>query len=192
MADSSTTLDKPLNDKTISPWWATLLSGIALLIVGFFLLRKPVTSTLILSQIIGWFFLFEGILSIVMIFVDRRGWGWKLVMGIIGIIAGYWVITNPVAAAVWMLVWVVIVLGVQALMFGATALVASFQGAGIGTGILGVVSIILGGMLLFNNILFTAAAVPWVYGIFAIVGGLATIGGAFAQRSQQNKVAAAR
>ncbi len=192
MAASSTTLDKPLNDNTISPWWATLLSGIALLIVGFFLLRKPVTSTLILSQIIGWFFLFEGILSIVMIFVDRRGWGWKLVMGIIGIIAGYWVITNPVAAAVWMLVWVVIVLGVQALMFGATALVASFQGAGIGTGILDVVSIILGGMLLFNNILFTAAAVPWVYGIFAIAGGVATIVGAFMQRGQQKKVAAAR
>ncbi len=191
MAVANPPANTALNENSISPWWATLLSGLALLVVGFFLLRRPVASTLVLTQILGWFFLFEGILSIVMIFVDRRGWGWKLFMGIVGIIAGLWVISNPIASAVWLLVWIVIILGVQALLFGATALVASFQGAGIGAGILGVVSIILGGMLLFNNVLFTAAAVPWVYGIFAIVGGIATMVGAFAQRSQQKRVVAA-
>ena len=181
-----------MNDNPIHPWWLTLLSGIALAFIGIMLLTRPVTTTLVLVQVIGWFFIFEGILNLIMIFIDRRGWGWNLFMGIIGIVAGLWIVNNPIAGSVATLVAIVIVLGVQALMFGAVALVASFQGAGIGTAILGIVSIVLGALLLFNNILLTSLAVPWVYGIFAIVGGIATIFGAFAQRSQQNRVAAAR
>jgi uncharacterized membrane protein HdeD (DUF308 family) len=180
-----------VNDNPISPWWVTLLSGIALLFIGIMLWTRPALTTLIIVQVMGWFFLFEGILNIIMIFVDRRGWGWNLFMGIIGIIAGLWIVNNPVAGSVATLVAIVIVLGVQALLFGAVSLVASFQGAGIGAAILGIVSIILGGLLLFTNPVLTAAAVPWVYGVFAVVGGIATIAGAFAQRSRQKKVVTA-
>ncbi len=171
------------------PWWFSLISGIALVAVGIALWNMPARSTVFLVQVMGWFFLFEGILSIVMIFVDRRSWGWKLFMGIVGIIAGAWIVQNPIMGSVATLVAIVIVLGIQALIFGTVALVAAFQGGGIGTGILGVVSIIVGGLLLFNNVLLTSLAVPWVYSIFAFFGGFVVIWGAFKQRSAQKAMA---
>lgn len=176
-------------DDPLVPWWMTLLAGIALVIAGFMVWRNPAGGTVFLVQVMGWFWLFSGIMSIVKIFIDRRMWGWNLFMGIVGIIAGLWIVQNPIQGAVAALVAIVIVLGVQALVFGTVALIGAFQGGGWGAGILGVVSIILGLLLLFNNILVTSLAVPWVFAIFAMVGGVAEIVGAFMQRSREQAAA---
>ncbi|MBV9454528.1 MAG: hypothetical protein JOZ19_10470 [Rubrobacter sp.] len=41
-----------------------------------------------LVQVTGFFWLIDGVLRIVSIFVDSSSWGWKLVGGIIGVLAG--------------------------------------------------------------------------------------------------------
>lgn len=178
-----------MDDNPITPWWVALLSGISLLIIGILLLTRPALTALVLVRFMGWYWFFTGILSLVMIFRDRQAWGWKLFMGIVGIIAGLWIVKNPIEGTVAALVAIVIVLGVQALMFGIAALAASFQGGGVGAGILGVVSIILGISLLFNNVLLTSMAVPWVYGVLAVAGGIAEIVGSFWQRSHNKALA---
>ncbi|HHY56818.1 MAG TPA: hypothetical protein GYA08_15440 [Chloroflexi bacterium] len=65
---------------------------------------------------------------------------------------------------------------------GIFGLIESFQGAGWGPGVLGVVSIIIG-ILLLGSPLGYALALPWVIGIFAIVGGIFSIIMAFRLRS---------
>jgi uncharacterized membrane protein HdeD (DUF308 family) len=55
------------------------------------------------------------------------------------------------------------------------------MGGGWGEGILGVLSIVLGALLL-ANVWATALAAPWVLGAFAVIGGIAAIVQAFRMR----------
>ena len=75
----------------------------------------------------------------------------------------------------------VIILGVQGLVFGVIGLVQAFRGAGWGAGILGAVSILFGLLLLFNVGGFTLA-LPWTIGLLALVGGVLSTIAAFRLR----------
>jgi uncharacterized membrane protein HdeD (DUF308 family) len=187
---AATTMNQGSNvDNPITPWWMVLISGIAAIIVGGFLFARPVGTTLLLVQVMGWFWFFSGIMNIVMIFVDRRGWGWNLLLGILGIAAGLYIINNPVVGTITALVAIIWVLAFQAIAYGIISLIASFQGGGFGSAVLGILSIVLG-ILLLGNTLLSAATLPWVYGSFMIVGGIIAIFAAFRQRGQQKAVAA--
>jgi uncharacterized membrane protein HdeD (DUF308 family) len=161
-----------------TPWWLVLIQGIAALIIGIFLITSPGATTFILIQFLGIYWLVSGIFQIVAIFVDSTAWGWKLFAGILGIIAGILVLNHPLWSAVLVPSVLVLILGIQGIIFGILGLIQAFQGAGWGAGILGALSIIFGLVLLFNPIL-GAAALPWVLGIFGIVGGIAGIIAAF-------------
>ena len=77
------------------PWWLVLVQGIAAIIVGVLLLIEPRMTTTILVQVMGIYFLVAGIVNLVSLFVDRTAWGWKLLLGVLGIIAGLMIIQHP-------------------------------------------------------------------------------------------------
>jgi uncharacterized membrane protein HdeD (DUF308 family) len=163
------------------PWWLVLLQGIAALIMGILLITSPGMTTLVLIQIVGWYWLITGILGIVGIFVDSSMWGWKLFLGILGILAGMAVIQHPLWSAILIPTILVIIIAVQGLIAGVIQLIQAFQGGGWGVGLLGVLGIILGIVLLASPLL-AATVLPWVLGIFSIVGGIAAIIGSFSLR----------
>ena len=163
------------------PWWLVLLEGIFAIIIGIMLLSKPGMTTTVLVQVLGIYWFIAGILSIVGIFVDHTAWGWKLFVGILGIIAGLLIIRHPLWSAVLVPTTLIIVLGIEGLIIGGINIVRAFRGAGWGVGILGALSIIFGIVLLANPVL-GAAALPWVLGIFGIVGGIVAIIAAFRMR----------
>lgn len=156
------------------PWWIPLIEGIGLVIVGILLFTNTAATVLILAQILAIYWLISGIMEIVSIFIDRSGWGLKLLGGIIGIWAGLFIINNPIGGTLAFGLAVVIVLGVQALLLGVINIVQAFRGAGWGIGLVGIINIILG-LILLGNSLIATATLPWVLGGFAIVGGIATI-----------------
>jgi uncharacterized membrane protein HdeD (DUF308 family) len=78
------------------------------------------------------------------------------------------------------LVWV---LGFFGILIGITALARAFQGAGWGAGILGVISIVLGLILLGANIGMAAITIIYLAAIWAIVGGIIAIIFAFRVRN---------
>jgi uncharacterized membrane protein HdeD (DUF308 family) len=160
------------------PWWIPLAQGIALIIIGILLLTNPGASAVVLSQVIAIYWLIAGIFQIVSIFIDRSAWGWKLIGGIIGIWAGLLILQHPIGGALSLGLALVIILGIQGLILGVVNLIEAFQGAGWGVGLLGVVNIILGVILLANTMI-AVAILPWVLGVFAIVGGIAAIVMAF-------------
>jgi uncharacterized membrane protein HdeD (DUF308 family) len=160
------------------PWWVVLLQGIASLILGFFLVTAPGITTVVLVQVVGFYWLFSGILSIVLIFVDRSMWGWKLVVGILGIIAGLVVIQHPLWSAVLLPATVVVLIGIQGIIVGVIGLLQAFKGGGWGAGILGALSILFGLILVFNPLL-AATVLPIVLGVLGLVGGIAAIVMAF-------------
>ncbi len=158
----------------MTPWWLVLLEGIALIIVGLFLLTDPAITAVVLVQVLGIYWLIKGIFDIVSIFIVQQGRGWRLFSGILGIIAGIVILNHPLWSPLVVGSVLVIVVGILGIFMGAMSLINAFQGEGWGRGILGVVSIILGIYLVFNAGLATLA-LPWVLGIFALVGGVAAI-----------------
>jgi uncharacterized membrane protein HdeD (DUF308 family) len=164
------------------PWWLVLLEGIAAAILGLFLLTAPGATLFVLIQVLGIFWLIGGIFRIISIFIDQSLWGWKLVGGILGILAGILVLQHPLWATVLVPGVYVIILGIQGLVLGGVTLVTAFQGEGWGVGILGVLSIVFGLVLLFN-VWIGVAALPYVLGAFGIVGGVFAVVMAFRMRS---------
>jgi uncharacterized membrane protein HdeD (DUF308 family) len=161
--------------KRAMPWWIPFVQGIALIILGILLFANPFRTTAIIVQVLALYWLISGIFEIVSIFVDRSAWGWKLFAGIVGILAGYYLLAAPNALSALVVgVTVVILLGIQALIMGVINIIQALRGAGWGIGILGVVNIIFGVILLGNTMIATAT-LPWVLGGFAIVGGIAAI-----------------
>lgn len=164
----------------MAPWWLVLLEGIALVILGILLISNTGKTAVVFVQVIGIYWIIRGIFYIVAIFVDSSQWGLKLALGILGIIAGILVLDHPLISPLALGNAIIIILGIYGVIAGIADLVAAFQGAGWGRGILGVVMIILGIWLMTNlNNFGTAFAVWWAGGILAIIGGIVAIIGAF-------------
>ncbi len=161
-----------------SQWWVPLVMGIISIIFGLMLLSHPAETSIWVAWIIGIYWLIGGVMNLVSLFVDRTQWGWKLALGILGIFAGMVVIDAmgkaPLLATVGLAAIYVWILGLQGIIYGFIQLVMAFKGGGWGVGILGVLSIVFGGLIMTNAVV-ASLALPWVFGIFAIAGGIAAI-----------------
>ena len=167
--------------KVNTPWWLVLLDGIAAVIIGILLFTSPGVTMAVLVQILGLYWLIKGILEIISIFIDSSQWGWKLFMGIVGILAGILILQHPLWSTFLVPGVTVLLIGIFGIVIGIIGLVRAFQGAGWGVGILAVLSLLLG-ILLIANPLFSIALFPFILGSFAIVGGIAAIIMAFRMR----------
>ena len=177
-----TTNTKTAGSESVSvPWWLILIEGIAAIIVGVLLLINPGSTLAVLVRLLGFYFLFTGIISIIAIFIDSSAWGLKLFSGIIGILAGIAIIEHPLWSTLIVPTTFVLVIAVFAIIIGFINLIHAFRGAGWGKGVLGVLSILLGVILLARPLLATIS-LPLVLGILAIIGGLLALVDAFSLR----------
>jgi uncharacterized membrane protein HdeD (DUF308 family) len=129
-------------------WWLIMLEGLAAFIVGILILAAPETSALALTTLLGAYWFVSGIFSLVSIFTNRTSWGWKLLSGILGVGAGLIVLQYPMFSAILVPAVIGIWLGIDGILIGVMRLVMSYRGAGWGMAILGVVSVLLGFVLL--------------------------------------------
>ncbi len=163
------------------PWWLVLLEGILALILGIALLVWPGVTLLLLVTFIGVYWLGTGVLTIISAFTDHSGWGWKLLSGVLSILAGLVVLFYPFYSAVLLPALLIIFIGIWGLVIGFIMLIQAFRGAGWGVGILGILSIIIG-LLVIANPLLSAAVLILLIAVFAIIGGIAAIFMAYRMR----------
>lgn len=175
----------PVPARSESPWWLGLLGGIAAIIIGFLFLSSPGMTMAIIIQFLGFYWLFTGVLGLVSLFVDRTDWVWKVISGILGIIAGFIVIENPLWSAVLIPATLILMLGIGGLIIGVAQIISAFRGGGFFSAVLGILSIIFGLILLFHPVA-GGLATPWVLGVLAIAGGIITITMSFMTRSRQH------
>jgi len=160
-------------------WWLALLQGIAAILLGFMLLTAPGATLLTLITFLGFYWLITGVLAVVRLFVDRDAtWGWSLLIGIIGILAGISVLNHPMLAAVTIPTVLVIIIGIEGLIMGVFELIRGFQGGGAGAFILGIFHVLIG-LLLLGRPMAAALAVPLVFGIILIIEGVGLLIWAF-------------
>lgn len=157
-----------------APWWSVLLEGIIAIVIGIFLLYEPVATTILLIQLLAIFWLAEGIVAVIGALVFTKDGKWKLLSGILSIIAGVVILMYPIISPYIVLKFLVIFIGVLAIVNGAVILTSTLKGGGWDMGILGVVSIILG-LLLLTNSLTGVLILPWIFGFFLIIGGIGAV-----------------
>ena len=169
------------------PWWMTLIGGILAIVVGALLLWgnlvTQVKTYYLLMEVLGIWWLVDGIFDIVHMFTDHRQWGWKLFMGIVSIIAGIYVLMYPVLVGLELASFLVLILGIWGVIKGGMMFYMSFKGAGGAYAIIGIFAVF------FGLILIAAYTVPgvgyvavWFAAIGALIGGFFQIYRAFQQR----------
>ena len=108
------------------PWWLMLIEGIALFVIAAVLLWAPiktrVNTYMLLVQLLGLYWVIQGIFNIVAMFMDHSGWGWKLFIGIVSIIAGGYILMYPIATGLVLPQIFVLMLGIWGLMEGIVLL----------------------------------------------------------------------
>ncbi|MFN2126746.1 MAG: HdeD family acid-resistance protein [Anaerolineales bacterium] len=151
-----------------------LLGGIISLIFGVLLITRTQGVIEVIMLLLGLWWLIQGLFNILAIFIDKSQWGWNLIGGILGVIAGLLVLNHPVVGGAIVLgVWT-IVIGVIGLLIGVISIVTAFQGAGWGAGIFGAVSALIGIFLVFN--VFGALNIfKWIFAILLIFQGIVAI-----------------
>jgi uncharacterized membrane protein HdeD (DUF308 family) len=164
-------------------WWLFLLQGIAGIVLGVMLLTAPSATMVALVTFLGFYWLITGVLALVQVFVDRSvPWIWSLLSGIVGILAGIFVLNHPLLAALAVPTVLVVVLGIEGLIMGVIEIIGGFTGGGIGAFILGVLNVLIG-LLLLGSPMAAALAVPLVFGILLLVQGVGLIIWAFRVRA---------
>lgn len=156
-------------------WWLFLLQGFAEIILGLMLITEPGATIVVLMTVLGFYWLITGLLALVQIFVDRATpWIWSLLTGIIGILAGLFVLRHPLIAALTVPTVLVIILGVQGVVMGALQIIGGFKGGGVAPFILGAINIMVG-ILLLGSPIAAALAVPLVFGVLLFIQGAGLI-----------------
>jgi uncharacterized membrane protein HdeD (DUF308 family) len=163
------------------PWGLVLVEGIVVALLGLVLLVAPGASLVFLVWLLGIYLLIAGIFRIVGIFLDSSSWGWKLAAGILCLIAGLAILSNPLWSTTLASTWLVILVGFLAMLQGAAGLVVALQGGGWGMGALSVLGILLGLFLVINP-LIGVAALTLILAIFMLIGGVGAVIQAFRMR----------
>lgn len=179
---------KPAETQPVGrPWWMTFILGIASIIIGGLLLFGSLTTQVrtyeMLVVLIGIWWLVDGIMHIVHMFTDHRRWGWKLFMGLVGILAGGWILIYPVYAGLALPQVFVLVLGLWGVMEGIMLLIMAFQGGGWGHGVMGAIALILGIILIANyGVPGWGLSMIWAAAIWLFIGGFFMVFRAFRER----------
>lgn len=156
------------------PKWLVVLQGIAGVVLGLLLIVAPGASSLIIVQFLGIYWLISGIIGLVSLIWDRSQWGWKVLAGLIGILAGMAIVQHPLWSTVLVGTTLVAFMGAIAIAYGTVALIRGLSGGGWGIVVLGVFDVIIGLMLLFDP-LAGAIALPIVIGVLILVGGIGSL-----------------
>lgn len=165
--DTDTSPDRVLN-------YAFLLGGVTALIFGIVLLIRQDEALALLMVVLGLFWLIQGIFMVFAVFVDSEDAGWKLAVGLLGIIAGILVLLNPGEATDLFKGVIGVILGIIGILVGISAIVGSFRGGGFGALIFGIVSGLIGLLILFNA-QFSSTVLVTLFGVLLVIDGVAGI-----------------
>jgi uncharacterized membrane protein HdeD (DUF308 family) len=165
------------------PWGLVLVEGIFVALLGLVLLVAPGASLVFLVWLLGIYLLIAGIFRIIGIFLDSSSWGWKLAAGILCLIAGLAILSNPLWSTTLASTWLIIIVGFLAMLQGAAGLIVALQGGSWGMGALSVLGILFGLFLVINP-LIGVGALTLIFAIIMLIGGVGAVFQAFRMRRE--------
>ena len=176
---------KSLKQVASAIWWLVLLRGIAAVLLGILLFTNPDAILSVVIIFLGIYWVVDGIITLLASFTGREehsNWGWGIFVGIISILAGLAVLSQPVLTAIFTAQFIVSLVGIIIIISGISSIVTGFRlrkTSGEWMMILGGVLGLILGLLLLMNPLFSALVFVNITAIFSIIGGFALIVMAF-------------
>lgn len=155
-----------------------VISGIISTIFGILVLVSPMTATAVLTPFLGFVIAFwmitSGITEIIAGIQARgyfKGWGWDVAFGAIALIAGVYLLFQPIGTGFFFALLVLWLIAFSTLVH-AIGMFASGNGWGIGLGILYVVLAIAMIGVLIANPAESVVALVWIAGLWGLVTGI--------------------
>ena len=176
---------KSLKQVASAIWWLVLLRGIAAVLLGILLFTNPDAILSVVIIFLGIYWVVDGIITLLASFTGREehsNWGWGIFVGIISILAGLAVLSQPVLTAIFTAQFIVSLVGIMIIISGVSSIVTGFRlrkTSGEWMMILGGVLGLILGLLLLMNPLFSALVFVNIIAVFSIIGGFALIVMAF-------------
>lgn len=189
--------DADMLKEAASHWWLLLLQGILTVLIGFMLMFNPVSTTLLLVRVLGFYWLIAGFIDIVMAVADKsqEHRGLQLFGGVLGVIAGLVVINNAVFAGIltptiilWFIALVFLVNGVLKIFLGNQTAESSGYDWSWGAFLVGILYVILGIVLLGMPLAAKFATMVFAVSLLALVGGIGMVIMSFRVRSAGKKL----
>ncbi|QEO12997.1 hypothetical protein FLP10_00130 [Agromyces intestinalis] len=173
-----------LSKSTVNTIRATLgIAGVVALIIGILITFWPKNSIVVLTVILGIYFLVAGIAYLGLGIFSRGISGGSraldIIVGLLFLIAGFIVVFNATSSAVIIGIFLGVFIGIVWIVEGVVALVQSGDAASRGWAIFfGILSVVAGLIVLFSP-LWGAVVLFWLAGISLIVLGIVQIIRAF-------------
>lgn len=159
------------------PVWLTAIAAVLGIVFGLLLILEPEASSVALVQILGMYLLIIGMIDFASLAWDRTRWGWNVLSGLLGVIAGMAVVRHPLWSTVLVGTTLVTFIAVLAIVYGAVAVASGYRARAWGTIVLGIFEAVIGLALLFNP-LAGAIGLPLLIGILLVIGGVASLAAA--------------
>ncbi|QEO10495.1 HdeD family acid-resistance protein [Protaetiibacter larvae] len=185
-----------------SIWWLVLLRGVLLVVLGILAFIWPVATAGAVFWVFGIYAIADGITEIVHAFATRktdRRWGWLLVIGILGVLAGIALLVFPFAIGaltllilLWFVVFWAIVNGIMGIPAAAALAGGAAKTMAIVFSLLSIVFGVLLAILLWTTPGNALVWLIYVLGAYAVLAGIVLVVLAFQARSAANAVLATR
>jgi uncharacterized membrane protein HdeD (DUF308 family) len=174
------------------PWWALLLPGFVVVIVGVLLIVAPRDTATGVMMVVGGAAILGGMIALISLAFNRVLWGYKLFGGLVAILIGLALAGQPLfgaylvaAAALWIL-GVAVLLGGVALVIAGLSYASWTPTARAKGGLMvggGVICLIAGFGIVLGSAMGPLKA-PWLYGLAVIAAGVGVIAGAINMRQR--------
>jgi uncharacterized membrane protein HdeD (DUF308 family) len=173
MSELGATLKEIRRD--IKNWWVFLIIGAVFVLLGFWVMSKPLESYLALSILFAITMLIGGIFQIVFSITNReemKGWGWQLAVGIMELILGIILTRNmgltmttlPFVVGFWMMFRSMDLIGI------ALELQTRKYSGWVWYLVLGILLMIFAWFIIFNPILGGITVVLWTSFALIVAG----------------------
>jgi uncharacterized membrane protein HdeD (DUF308 family) len=144
----------------MNTWLWLMIAGVIALLGGILALLNPLAATITATMLAGWVLVVAGVIEVIGVF-SATGWAarlWSLLLGILTVILGLYIRANPIVSTL-ALTWLA---GILFLATGIAKVILSFSLRGTGAFwivlLSGVVSVVLGAMVL-SNFPYSAASI---------------------------------
>jgi len=176
------TPDETIAEDRKNPWWIVFLQGLLAVGLGLFIYFYPCGTFTALLAALGWFLIIEGILSLIGLMAGLHvasKWWIGLLSGLLSILAGLFVLNQPLISAYIARTILVYTVAFMLLVNGVTSAASASRRsenpyAKWGIIILGLLFIILGIILLFSPYL-SFYIIMMLVGLFTFTLGLVMI-----------------
>lgn len=115
------------NRKVMDNWGWVLAGGIIDLLFGLWLMASPALSLTILPYVVGFMLMYRSMISIGIAFdlkdFEDSGWGWLLVLGILGMLFSFFLFWNPMFSGLTIVIWT----GLSFITLGVYRIILAFK-----------------------------------------------------------------